>query len=368
MNVALVHDHLNQLGGAERVLLNLQTLWPQSPIYTLIYDQKALGKWFDNSNIQESFIRRLPGGEKRFKWYLPLMPAAFEQFDLTQFDVVVSSVSGLAKGVIVNPEALHICYCHTPTRYLWSDTHTYTEELRQPWLVKKMLPPLLTYLRMWDQMAAQRVDYFVANSEFVARRIKKYYRRDAEVVYPPVETDKFEISQSIGDYFLVVSRLRPYKRVDIVVKAFNKLGLPLKIIGTGEEEEKLKSMAKENIEFLGALSDTERNSYYARAKAFINPQEEDFGITAVESMASGRPVIAYESGGAREIVTEGVTGKFFSEQTWEALADAVIRFEPESYDPETIRRAAERFDARVFRERMRELIEREWNTFYAQRK
>ncbi len=363
MKVALVHDHLNQFGGAERVLLNMQVVWPESPVYTLVYDKDKLGKWFGNSQIIESFISKLPGGRRHFKWYLPLMPAAFEFFNLDQYEVVVSSVSGLAKGVIVSPHALHICYCHTPTRYLWSDTHAYTEEISQPWLVKKILPPFLTNLRVWDFCAAQRVDKFIANSHFVARRIKKYYRREAEVVYPPVDTSGLSISDEIGDYFLIVSRLRPYKRVDLAVKAFNTLGLPLKIIGTGEEEEKLKAMAKDNIEFLGSLSDEERNRYYARAKALIYPQEEDFGITAVEAMAAGRPVIAYKSGGAVESVIEGVTGVLFEEQSWECLADTVVRFRPDQFDPVKIREHALQFDVKVFQQKIKQIVEREWRLF-----
>ncbi len=364
MKIALIHDHLNQFGGAERVLLNMRVIWPQSPIYTLIYDEKKMGKWFKDSQIVESFIKKLPASRKRFKWYLPLMPAAFEQFNLTQYDVVLSSVSGLAKSVIVNPEAFHICYCHTPTRYLWSDTHTYTEELHQPWLVKKLLPPLLTYLRMCDYNAAQRVDLFLANSQFVARRIKKYYRREAQVLYPPVETSQFSISPEIDKYFLIVSRLRPYKRVDIAVRAFNKLGLPLKIIGVGEEAEHLKKIAKSNIEFLGAVPDDLRNQYYARARAFINPQEEDFGITAVEAMAAGRPVIAYRSGGAVESVIDGKTGSFFDEQSWEALADAVIRFDEKQFDPQIIRAHAQKFDSQQFRTSLQNIVNKEWEKFY----
>jgi len=364
MKLALVHDHLNQFGGAERVLLNMQKNWPDSPIYTLLYDEQALGKWFKNSKIHQSFISRLPGSRKRFKWYLPLMPAAFEQFNLSAYDVVLSSVSGLAKSVILSPEALHICYCHTPTRYLWSDTHTYTEELHQPWLVKKLLPPLLTYLRMCDYNAAQRVDVWLANSHFVARRIKKYYRREAQVLYPPVEVDQFSISPEVDNYYVIVSRLRPYKRVDLAVRAFNKLGLPLKIIGVGEETEHLQKMARSNIEFIGAVSDEMRNKYLARARAFIFPQEEDFGITAVEANACGRPVIAYRSGGAVESISEGKTGVFFAEQSWEALADAVIRFDHKQFDPQVIRDHALQFSSVNFRQRLQEIVSREWEKFY----
>lgn len=358
MNVALVHDHLNQFGGAEKVLMNFHAIYPKSPIYTLLYDAGKLPREFQGLDVRTSFIASLPYAKKRFKWYLTLMPVAFEHFNFSAYDVVLSSVSGLAKGILVDPHAIHVCYCHTPTRYLWSDTHTYTEELRQPWFIKKMLPPVLTRLRMWDYIAAQRVDYFIANSAFVAGRIKKYYRRDAAaVIYPPVETGKFSIAQDIGDYYLVISRMRPYKRVDMVVRAFNKLGLPLKIIGTGEEEKKLKSMARGNIEFLGALSDKQKAVCVSRCRALLFPQEEDFGIVAVEAMAAGRPVIAYKGGGVVESMVEGVTGAFFDEQSWEALADTVIKFDHRDFDPRRIREHALTFDEAVFRKKISEFIQ-----------
>jgi glycosyltransferase involved in cell wall biosynthesis len=217
---------------------------------------------------------------------------------------------------------------------------------------------------MWDYIAAQRVDVFLANSQFVASRIKKYYHREARVIYPPVDISQIKISDEIDDYFLMVSRLRPYKRVDIAVQAFNKLGLKLKIIGTGEEEVHLKKIAKSNIEFLGAVSDIERNRYYSRAKAFLYPQEEDFGITAVEAMAAGRPVIAYRAGGATESIKEGVSGTFFDEQTWEALADAVIRFDVTQYNPQIIRNNAKQFDVSVFKQNLQQVVTEEWDKFY----
>lgn len=347
MKVALAHDHLNQIGGAERVLSEFHELYPQAPVFTLLYDRAIVGQYFNNWDIHTSFLERLPGGAKFFKWYVWLMPTAVEQLDLSGYDLVVSSASALIKGLVVKPETLNICYCHTPTRYLWSDTHQYTSDLPQPKLIKKILPLVLNYLRQWDYTASQRVDHFVANSKFVAKRIAKYYRRESTVIYPPVDTSSIPWAQP-EDYYLLISRLRPYKRVDLAIRAFNKLGIPLKIIGSGEQEAELRALAKPHIEFLGQVTDEEKKYYLARCRALIHPQEEDFGITAVEAMAAGRPVIAYGAGGALETIKPGVSGSFFQEQSWEALADAVIRFRYEKFDPEIIRQEAQRFSRNSF--------------------
>lgn len=358
MKVALVHDFLNQVGGAEKVLQVFHELFPRAPVFTLSYDREETGDIFDSLDIRTSFIQRLPGGIKHYKWYIALMPAAIEQFDLSSYDVVLSDCSAYAKGVVVRPDTLHICYCHSPTRYLWSDTHHYTEELRQPSIVKTLLPLFLNQIRTWDKLAAERVDKFITNSRNVARRIKKYYGRESTVIYPPVEVNKFYVSDKIEDYYLIVSRLRPYKRVDLAIEAFNALEFPLKIIGTGEEYKKLKKMAKKNIEFLGPLSDEEKRHYLAHCKAFIHPQEEDFGITAVEAMASGRPVIAYRKGGALETVKDGVTGEFFEDQTPWSLVDTVREFHPEKFDPKKIRQQALKFDISIFKKKIKDFIER----------
>jgi glycosyltransferase involved in cell wall biosynthesis len=364
MKIALVHDHLFQIGGAEKVLLELHKIFPESPVFTLIHNPESAGL-FKELNIKTSFLEKMPFGVSHFKWYLWLMPHAWEQFDFSGFDVVISSSSAFSKGILTPPNTLSISYCHSPTRYLWSDTHQYVEELKQPKIIKKILPLILNRLRIWDHVAAQRVDKFIANSEFVAKRIKKYYQRDSVIIYPPVDTKNFQISPVIENYYVLVSRLRPYKRVDLAIKAFNQLRIPLKIIGTGEEEARLKKMAYDNIEFLGGVSDTERNKILSRAKAFINPQEEDFGITAVEAMASGRPVIAYRSGGALESIIENETGKFFNEQTWESLADTIIRFERmiDQFDPCKIKKHAERFDTEVFHQNIKDFVSRSWQEF-----
>lgn len=350
MKVALAHDHLNQIGGAERVLSEFHSLYPAAPVYTLLYDQAAVGSFFSGWDIRNSFIASLPGGARYFKWYLWLMPTAVEQLDLSAYDVVISSASALIKGLVVKPATTHICYCHTPTRYLWSDTLQYTSDLPQPAWVKKILPFLLTRLRQWDFLAAQRVDSFVANSHFVAKRIQKYYRREAAVIYPPVDTEKFGQPQPPEDYFLLISRLRPYKRVDLAIRAFNKLGMTLKIIGSGEQEAELRVMSKPNIHFLGQVSDEEKIKYLARCRALIHPQEEDFGITAIEAMAAGRPVIAYASGGALETIVPDKTGYLFPEQSWEALADAVVRFRYQEFDPAACQTHAQLFSKAKFKQ------------------
>ncbi|OGY43783.1 MAG: hypothetical protein A2729_00860 [Candidatus Buchananbacteria bacterium RIFCSPHIGHO2_01_FULL_39_14] len=360
MKIALIHDHLIQEGGAERVLEIFQEIWPQAPIYTLFYDQKKLGGIFKGKDIKTSFLQHWPGALNHYQWFLPLMPMATESYDLMDYDVVLSSCSAMAKGVITRSNTLHFCYCHTPTRYLWSDTHRYIDELKYNRLIKKIIPLFLTKIRTWDQLAAQRVDYFIANSKNVSDRIKKYYRRESQIIHPPVATSQFYISDKVDRYFLTGGRLVGYKRFDLAVLAFNRLGIPLKIFGQGPEEHALRAIAKPNIEFLGKLSQKDLAQYYGQAIAFIHPQIEDFGITAIESMAAGRPVIAYAAGGACETVVSDKTGKFFDEQSWEALADTIVRFKPENFKPEEIKAYAEQFGTERFKNAIKNLVEIEW--------
>lgn len=359
MKVALIHDFLNQVGGAEKVLEIFHELYPKAPVFTITHDKSETGNAFKDMDITTSFIQRLPGGPRKYKWYLAWMPAAIEQFDLSKYDVVLSDCSAYSKGIITKPDTLHICYCHSPTRYLWSDTHAYTEELKQPSIIKKGLPLILNKIRVWDKLASERVDSFIANSNNVKDRIKKYYNRDSQVIYPPVDTSKFKAvsKNEVGDYYLIVSRLRPYKRVDIAVEAFNALELPLKVIGTGEEYKKLKKIANKNIEFLGFVKDEERNRLLSRCKAFIHPQEEDFGIAAVEAMAAGRPVIAYKKGGALETVRAGATGEFFEDQTPWSLVDTVREFDASKYEPEEVRQSVLSFDTEVFKQKIKNFVE-----------
>lgn len=360
MKVALVHDHLIQDGGAEKVLQQLQCLFPEAPTFTLFYEPARVDPAFAKKEIRTSFLQRLPLARRKYQWLLPLMPLATELYDLSDFDVVISSSSAFAKGVIVKPSTFHICYCHTPTRYLWSDTLSYVQELRLPFLLKKFIPLLLSWLRLWDRHAADRVDLFVANSEAVRRRIKKYYRHEAIVIYPPVPVEQFTVSVAPKTYFLAGGRLVSYKRIDLVVEACNRLQLPLKIFGSGPMEEELRRRAGSTVEFVGRVNDQEKAKLYANCIAYVHPQEEDLGITAIEAMASGRPVIAYHRGGAVETVIEGVTGTFFNEQNWEALAQLLFQFEPEKFDAERIKAHASQFSTEKFNQKMRHLVERAW--------
>ena len=365
MRVALVHDHLAQDGGAEKVLKANSDLFPKAPIYTLLYVEENAAKYFKDKKIQTSIIQRMPGGIKHYQWYMPFMPMAVEFFDLRNFNVVVSDASAFAKGVITSPETLHICYCHTPTRYLWDYTHQYINELKYNKYFKKIISLVLNNVRVWDRAAADRVDVFIANSKTVQARIAKYYRRESKVIYPPVELDLFSPSAKIEDYFLIGGRLAPYKRVDIVIEAFVRIGHNLKIFGSGVDMKRLKKIANgaKNIEFLGRVSDEEKARLYRRAKAFLNPQVEDFGITVIESMASGRPVIAYNQGGATETIEEGRTGTFFAEQTPEAIFNAVRRFDEHNYDPQVIRREAMKYSTDRFKTEIKNFINNEYEKF-----
>jgi glycosyltransferase involved in cell wall biosynthesis len=354
--VALVHDYLNQYGGAERVLLALHRLFPAAPVFTSIYDRERMPAAFRALDIRTSFMQRLPGVLRRHQLYLPCYPLAFEGFDLTGYDLVVSSSSAWAKGVITPPATPHICYCHAPMRFAWS-YHAYVERERIGGPARRLLPLVMVALRLWDVAATARVDRFVANSRAVAARIAKYYRREATVIHPPVETGRFFIAPEVDDYYLIVQRLVPYKRLDLVIEAFNALRLPLKIVGGGRARADLERMAGPTIEFAGRLSDEELGRAYARCRAYIVPGEEDFAIAPVEAQAAGRPVVAFGAGGALETVVEGQTGVFFRQPTAAALAAAVRGLQAMPVRPELIRAHALTFDTAVFERRMRALID-----------
>jgi glycosyltransferase involved in cell wall biosynthesis len=354
MKLALAHDHLFQMGGAEQVLKEMGNLFPDAPIYSLIHKASNFPS-FAHQQIHTSFLQHAPGGISFFKWYLQTMPLAWEQFDFSSYDMVISSSSAFVKGIILRPGAVHISYCHSPTRYLWSDRREYVDAIRLPIPLKWYLSAMLSRLRSWDQLAAQRVDHFIANSQHVASRIKRYYNRSSTVIYPPVDTSQFYARES-DDFYLLVSRLRPYKRVDVAIEAFNHLRIPLVIIGGGEEYAHLKQKAKHNITFLGEVSDHVRNEYLSRCKAFIHPQEEDFGISAVEAMASGKPVIAYNAGGAKETIVHGTTGILYDDPSWESLIYAVLSMSAYTFDPRVCIEHAKRFDVSVFRRTMMDFI------------
>ncbi|MEK7182048.1 MAG: glycosyltransferase, partial [Patescibacteria group bacterium] len=281
-----------------------------------------------------------------------------EEFDFTKYDIVLSDSSSYAKGIITRPETLHVCYMHTPMRYAWDDCQKYTKDFGFPSMIKKLVPFFMSPIRLWDKISADRVDLFIANSQFVKKRIKKYYRKEASVIHPPVNVNRFAVSNERKDYFLMVGRLIAYKRHDIAIEAFNRLKLPLRIIGRGPELERLKKLAGPTIEFLGRVPEEELPKYYAECRGFVFPQEEDFGIVAIEAMASGRPLIAYRGGDIVEHMEEGKTGVFFDEQTPEAIVKAVERFDETAYDPHFIRQKALAFDKEQFKATMKDYIEK----------
>ena len=364
MRVALIHDYLNQYGGAERVLECFTEIFPSAPIFTLIHNPKKIGNAFSDKEIHTSFLQKIPLAKPYHRIFPPLMPMAVEKFDLSDYDLVLSDSASFAKGVITKPETLHICYCHTPTRYAWDDSHKYIKEFAIPKALKFFIPLFMNYIRLWDREAAYRVDKFICNSKFVAQRIKKYYKRQAIVIHPPVYTKRFVLGDRMSNYFLMVGRLLVYKRFDIAIEAFNKLELPLKIIGDGPERKKLQKIAKWNIEFLGEVKDDDLVKYYQNCQALIFPQEEDFGIVALEAMACGKPVIAYQGGGALESIKQGKTGIFFNEQKVDSLVRAVKNFNPLKFNPKTIRTHALKFDKEIFKNKIKELIEK---TYYEYR-
>ncbi|KAA5806377.1 glycosyltransferase family 4 protein [Thermoanaerobacterium thermosaccharolyticum] len=361
MKIAIVHDWLTNMGGAERVILAFHEIFPDAPIYTTVFNPDRLPDEFKKIDVRTSFIQRLPKAKTKYNMYLPFMPTAFEQFDLSEYDIVLSSSSSCAKGVLTRPDTLHICYCHTPMRYAWDFYSEYKESA--PKWQKKFIPFLMNYIRMWDRLSADRVDYFIANSNEVAKRIKKHYRRESVVINPPVNTDFYTLVDEDEDYFLIVSRLVEYKRIDIAVEAFNELGYKLIIIGDGPEKEKLESKAKANIEFLGRLPDEEVREYYAKCKAFIFPGEEDFGITPLEAQASGRPVIAYGRGGVLDSVVDGVTGVFFDKQNKESLKEAIVKFKDMKFDKNLIRKHAEEFDINIFKKKVYDFVIEKYREF-----
>jgi len=355
MRLALIHDWMNQFGGAEVVLEQLVALFPDAPIYTSIYDPQAMPATWRRWDIRPSWMNRLPLVKKYHQPFLPLYPLVFEGLDLSHYDIVLSNKSGFCHGVITPPQTLHICYCLTPTRYVWRH-HDYLRREGVGRLTRALLAPLLSYLRLWDRLAADRVDQFIAISSEIQRRIAKYYRRESQIIYPPVDTHRFIPADGYDDYFLVVGRLVPYKRIDLAVRACTALGLPLKVGGSGRDLARLKAMAGPTVEFLGRVPDHLLPGLMARCKAFLFPGDEDFGITPVEAMAAGRPVIAYAGGGVLDTVIEGQTGILFGEQNVESLIAALQRFDPDAYDPSAIRRHAEQFDTSVFRQRIRDYV------------
>ena len=363
MRTAIIHDWLVTLAGAERVLEAIYEIYP-SPIFTLVADRKALkDSIFRDATIHTSFIQRFPKAKEKYRYYLPFFPLAIEQFDISDYDLIISSSYAVAKGVITNSNQVHICYCHTPIRYAWDMYHLY---LRQTGLDKKIIKGLIAkivlhYIRLWDYATSNRVDYFLANSKYTARRIKRVYGRDATVIYPPVETDRFEVNTKKEDFYLTVSRIVPYKRVDLIVDAFSQIkDRRLIVIGDGPDLKKVKGRANKNIEFLGGQPFDVVKDYMQRARALVFCAEEEFGIVPVEAQACGTPVIALGRGGVRETVIENKTGIFFYRQRVEDIIGAVRAFErtENRFDPYEIRENVEFFDKKRFKREFKEFIEK----------
>jgi len=342
--------------GGEKVLEVLCELFPDATLFTLVHRRGALSPTIERMKIETSFIQKLPFGKSAYQKYLPLFPTAIERMNVRDFDVVISSSHAVAKGVRVRSDALHVCYCYTPMRYIWDQYDDYFGPGRSSLTNRLAMKMFVNYLRRWDRRTARDVDHFVAISQNVRERIRRIYERDATVIYPPVDVQRYKASGKDEGYFLIVSALVPYKRVDLAVEAFNRLGEKLVIIGTGAEQKRLQSMARKNIEFLGWVGDRYLPSYFEGCRALIFPGEEDFGIVPVEAMASGKPVIAYAKGGALETVVDGTTGILFRERTAESLEHAVRGLGNSTFKPDSIRSHAEQFDRAIFKERIRQFI------------
>jgi len=366
MRIALVHDYLNQAGGAERVLASLHRIFPSAPIYTSIVDRRLLSPALGRADIRVSWMQRLPGVLRHFRAYLPLYPLVFDKLDLDEFDLVISSSSAFAKAARTRPDAAHLCYCYNPMRFVW-DYQRYVRREQFGTITRAALPPVIRGLRRWDLRTSRRPTHYVAISAVVADRIQRYYQRSSTIIYPPVDTDRFRVSNTDGQHFLVVSRLVPYKRVDLVVAAFNSLGMPLVIVGDGPDRGPLERLAAPNIRFTGRLSDAAVLQLYAECRGVILAGEEDFGLVPLEANASGRPIVAYRGGGALETVVEGKTGVFFHPQTPEALAAAVRRCAAGTWSKAELRRHAEGFGEGVFRSRILTEVDRVMSQTRAQR-
>jgi glycosyltransferase involved in cell wall biosynthesis len=356
LRVALIHSWIVTWRGGERVLRAIADLFPGADIFTHVADPKLISREFSDHKVSTTFISRLPFARKFYRHYLPLMPLALEQLDLRAYDLIISSEAGPAKGVIISPDATHICYCHSPLRYAWDMSYEYRAHMS--YLTRMFSVPLMHYMRMWDQLSAQRVDRFVANSHFVARRIEKYYRRSATVIYPPVDVESFDATKGDEGFYLAVGQLVSYKRFDLLVQAFNVLGKPLVIIGEGEMGSKLRRMAAPNVRLMGWQPFDVIRDHLARCRALVFPGIEDFGIVPVEAMASGKPVIAFEAGGARDTIVNGVTGLFFREQTVGALVEAVNEFDARAteFDRRRICVHASQFSAAAFKNRFEAFV------------
>jgi glycosyltransferase involved in cell wall biosynthesis len=374
LKIALVHDFLVQYGGAEKVLEVLTEMFPTATVYTLLYDWEKMRGKFERKDIRTSYLQKLPKCIRRhYQWLLPFFPVMPETFDLREYDLVISSSGAWSKGIVTKLNTVHVAYTHSPMRFVWDYSGKYLSEFSIfNFQFSKFLARLfLSYIRVWDRLAAERPDYLIANSKYTQSRIQKYYRRNSALIYPPAYDENkdlnfqfpisnFQTNPNDKKYFLIVSRLSPYKKVDLAVEAFNKLGLPLVVVGEGKQKKYLKKIAEENIKIVGWKKKNKLDQIYQNARAFIFPANDDFGITAVEAMSFGLPVIAYNKGGVKEIVEEGKSGIFFDSQTPEVLADGVRRFmeNEDKFEAETIKRSAEKFSKEKFKKEFSEFIEK----------
>ena len=358
MKVAIIHYWLVGMRGGERVLEALCRLFPQADIYTHVYVEALTSPVIRRHKISTTFINRLPQARRWYNHYLPLMPLALEQIDLRGYDLIISSESGPAKGVITEPDALHVCYCHSPMRYLWDQYFRYKEG--RSWITKTVMQLSFHYLRMWDVTSSARVEGFAANSAYVAQRIEQYWNRNSEVIHPPVDLERFTVSLQQEGFYLWLGKIVRYKAPDLMIQTFNASGRPLVVVGEGEMAAELMKIAKPNITFVGALDDKAVAGYLARCRALVFPGAEDFGIVPLEAMASGKPVIAYDRGGASETVIDGTTGVLFEEQTVVCFNAALDRFEAceASFEPLVIRRHAEEFSEQRFGREFSDFVQR----------
>lgn len=386
LKIALVHDFLVDFGGAERVLRALAKIFPNAPIYTLLYDKEKAPGWLKNKKIHTSFLQKFPKFlRQRKKWLLPFLPVAPETFDLRDFDLVISSSGAWSKGIVTRLDTIHIAYLHSPMRFVWDMNGEYLRQQKKSGIINFFTGAILNYIRIWDKVAADRPEYLIANSKYTQERIRKYYGRKSEVIYPPVAICHPRESATGGgdlvckpkdarldsrlrgndnnNYFLVVSRLSAYKKIDVAVKAFNKLGLPLVIVGTGGQEKYLKSIAEKNIKFLGFQPDEKLPEIYAGARAFIFPCVDDFGIAPVEAMSFGVPVLGIRQGGIQEIIIEGKTGEFFAIATSENIINSVKKFleKEKQYNKEVITNRAKEFSKERFKRELAEYVDKIFN-------
>ncbi len=368
MKVAIVYDRVNKWGGAERVLLALHEIFPDAPLYTSVYN-KGTAPWAKVfPQVIPSFLQKFPFAKTHHDWYAPLMPFAFESFDFSEYELVISVSSEAAKAIITGPGTVHVNYCLTPTRYLWSGYGTYFSNI----LVRVISYPVVKLLKKWDYVVSQRADEIISISTAVSKRVKEYYKRESKIVFPPCDVERFQTKSPhfriairripVKEYYLIVSRLVPYKRIDLAIEAFNKLQLPLVIVGEGSEYKRLKKIAGPKIKLVGSVNEEELALFYKSCKAFIMPQEEDYGIAAVEAQASGKPVIAYKSGGVLDTVKDGITGLFFKEQTVESLISAVQKYKKAKFNSLDCKNNAENFSKANFQKKFVAEINKIWYT------